>query len=249
MEIALSAVTNAGRLRRAAVTAEVSAHVILLAVQRIAAHPCHVTADSVLLSEAGDVRVLTLAPANPHQVEIELRQLLGELIGLAPAAPPALKAAAERGAGGGLENLEAELHAALIPINHAAARRALARLYRETRRANAAAGAPLAALAQSPAPPEVALPGGELEIDVEVEDPGLTSTPDGSGAGPEVEQLEEHVACRSDVGQLLSAFLEHTRSEARMSQDLRRMLGVEATPDPAGPAPDRVSGPLTDPKR
>jgi hypothetical protein len=103
MEIALSAVTNAGRSRMAAVTAEVGAHVVLLVTQQVVSSPFHVTADSVLLSDAGDVRLLPLSPASAHEAELELRQLLAGLLALAPAAPPALKAAAERGSGGGLE--------------------------------------------------------------------------------------------------------------------------------------------------
>ena len=88
-----------------------------------------------------------------RDVEIELRRLLAALLALSQSAPPALHAAGERGAVGDLAALEAELLAALIPLNHAAAGRALSRLYRETLRA------PRAALADpdvSPIPSSVA---------------------------------------------------------------------------------------------
>lgn len=312
MEIALSAVTDAGRCRMAAVTAEVGAHVVLLAAQQVASSPSHVTAHSVLLSEAGDVRVLPLSAASAHEAERELRQLLAQLLALAPAAPPALKAAAERDSGGGLEALEAELHAALIPINHAAARRALARLFRETRRASGGAGASLEATptggvgvtavpeartttptptsaVRAPSATElvsldaspVELMPADLDIDVDVDDDGPSTAPaldastskslDAARAadtpppvadvllrelgdrpaqasvidaaeraamdlaqGPVEHVLQEqhvleeqHVAQRSDVRELLASFLAHTRSEERMSEELRRMLGVE----------------------
>jgi hypothetical protein len=293
MEIALSAVTEAGRSRMAAVTAEVGAHVVLLAAQQVLPGPFHVTADSVLLSDTGEVRLLPLPAASPHEVELELRQLLAGLLALAPAAPPALKAAAERGSGGGLEALEAELHAALIPINHAAARRALARLFRETRRASGAAGAsldhtptfagevtPAAHVVAATLTPVSAVPAqeasraepisrdalhaeplqGDLDIDVDVVD-DESSRAASSGdevalradAAPPVMRLgaevlaeledspppspvsmdaafvdvDQQVAYRSDVRELLASFLEHTRSEERMSEELRRMLGVE----------------------
>lgn len=298
MEIALSAVTDAGRSRMAAVSAEVGAHVVLLAAQQVAPGPFHVTADSVLLSDTGEVRLVPLTAASPQEVEKELRQLLASLLGLAPAAPPALKAAAERDSGGGLEALEAELHAALIPINHAAARRALARLFRETRRASGAAAssseltppfagevtpvprvlaatlAPGALAAQGPSQAEprslAAAPAEpvqlELEIDIDVVDDEsskaaasggelamradlappvmrraeallpehsdhhpLSSTASGDAVGTHLDPgyVERDAAYRSDVGELLASFLAHTRSEDRMSEDLRRMLGVD----------------------
>lgn len=311
MEIALSAVTDAGRSRMAAVSAEVGAHVVLLAAQQVAARPFHVTAESVLLSETGEVRLLPLPAASPHEVELELRQLLAGLLGLAPAAPPALKAAAERSPGGGLAALEAELQAALIPINHAAARRALARLFRETRRASATGGAspeatPTPAGEVTPIPPgsattptaatavreqgslQVEPPSldvhhaepvqGDLDIDVDVVDddsPAASSCdvtdadtaspvmglgevmladpedppPTSSRATSHADELDahqsdsdQHVPCRSDVGELLESFLAHTRSEVRMSEDLRRMLGVERGASPSRGAGFVVSG-------
>lgn len=327
MEIALSAVTDAGRSRMAAVTAEVGAHVVLLAAQQVAPHPFHVTAESVLLSDTGDVRLLPLAPATSVEVELELRQLLAGLLTLAPAAPPAFKTAAERGAGGGLDALEAELHAALIPINHAAARRALARLFRETRRASGAVGASLeqtpvgaaevrsipaagAALTTAVAravrepsqaertpvnTPHAESAPGDLDIDVDVVDesepvqssaevvnradtpsaampvrdvtpaaaragePGLMDGPPPPPSNPRVEMGAVEVvlgcvdhqqdAARSDVGELLASFLAHTRSEERMTEDLRRMLGVERAPARGAYFVNRVARPGTDSRR
>jgi len=138
MEITLSAVIDAGRLRLAAVTAEVAGYVVLLTIQQVATTLQHVQAGAIWLTDTGDVRVQPLGTASPLEVETELRALLATLIGPSPTTPPALKAAAESVAGAGLDVLRAELHAALVPINHGAARRALARLYRETHRASGA---------------------------------------------------------------------------------------------------------------
>lgn len=132
MEITLSAVIEAARLRRAGVTAEVAGYIVLLAVQELARSPRRVTTDALLLTELGELRVANGGDrAGEMEIETALRQLLATLTGLAQSAAPALKLAAERSAGGHLGSLEVELTSALIPINHAAARRALARLYRE----------------------------------------------------------------------------------------------------------------------
>jgi hypothetical protein len=135
MDITLRTVTDAARLRVAAVTAEAAGYLVLLVVQQVASRPCHLSADSVLLTEAGDVSVRPGEDASALAVEVELRQLLAGLMALAHSSTPALRAGAERRASGDLAAFQAELQAALIPINHAAARRALARLYRETQKA------------------------------------------------------------------------------------------------------------------
>lgn len=135
MEITLSAVIQAARLRRAGVTAEVAGYVVLLALQELKRSPRRVSTDGLLLTETGELRVADAGAPVPDALEVELesdlRQLLASLTSLAQSVSPSLKIAAERASVGRLGALEAELMAALIPINHAAARRALARLYRE----------------------------------------------------------------------------------------------------------------------
>jgi hypothetical protein len=124
-----------------------------------------------------------------------LRTLLATLLALSSSPAPAISAVVERDASAGLQALAAELSAALIPINHAAARRALARLYRETRRAGGGAAdeaRPAAATpagttdaavpsavrveptrpappSAAPAPSVVSEAWAELDIEVEVE--------------------------------------------------------------------------------
>ena len=139
MEITLDRVIDAARQRRAAVTAEAAGYVVLLVLQQVAVRPCAVAAELVLLTAAGEVRIEPGPEVSARDVEAELRRLLAALLALSQSAPPALHAAGERGAVGDLAALEAELLAALIPLNHAAAGRALARLYRETLRAPRAA--------------------------------------------------------------------------------------------------------------
>jgi hypothetical protein len=159
MEITLSRVVEAARQRRAAVTANVGGYIVLLAAPRLAAHPCQITPDLIGLSAAGEVLLASGTPADPLETERGLRQLLRELLALSHAAPPALRAASERVATGDLAAFERELAAALIPLNHGASGRALARLFRETQRASHAQPSvgPASAEPSSPAPASVSV--------------------------------------------------------------------------------------------
>jgi hypothetical protein len=194
MDISLDLVIEAARRRLAAITPEGAGYIVLLATQQLIVHPCRVLPADLLLQEDGDVRICALPRASEQEVEAALRTLLATLLALSPSPAPAISAVVQRPRNAGLHPLAAELSAALIPINHAAARRALARLYRETRRAGgiAADGAPPAAsaraatdpavasgsLVESPSPaPTSAAPAlsvasegwAELDIDVEIE--------------------------------------------------------------------------------
>src|SRR6185436_16132560 len=118
MEITLSRVVEAARQRRAALTAEAGGYIVLLVLQRLAACPRQVTTDHVVLTATGEVELSASELGEARAVEMELRRLLGSLLALSQSAPPALRATSERAAVGDLAALEAELAAALIPINH-----------------------------------------------------------------------------------------------------------------------------------
>lgn len=90
---------------------------------------------TVFISEEG-----TVALVRPRkdivtgEAESSIRIILAKLLDASGSATPALTAAARRKTGNGLPALVEELEAALIPVNRAAGRRALARLARETKR-------------------------------------------------------------------------------------------------------------------
>jgi hypothetical protein len=323
MDISLDRVLEAARARRATLTPEVAGYVILLAAQQLAAERSQVSAQSVLLDETGDVLVKRASAASELDIEAMLRELLGDLIAVCSSPPPAIVAVAERGSSGDLRGLVAELSAALIPINHSAAHRALARLYREARRADGhmtdLSLPPLAERSAQPKPPSVpefAPEPGELDIDVEVEPEVAASAPDappspplreseeapeemaevvapqvdsemveatfaaeiapdplprdllapdlptrdpGLGHGSAVEPIISHVdgedpaepdeelrlvvpaaaprwtEARSDVQQLLGAFLAETRSIEHMLRVLRDMIGLDLSSPRGGP--------------
>lgn len=272
MDISLDRVLEAARERRATLTPEVAGYVILLAAQQLAAEQSQVSAQSVLLDETGDVLVERGAAANEHDIEAVLRELLRALIAVCSSPPPAIVAVAERGASGDLRGLVAELRAALIPINHSAAHRALARLFREARRADGHATdtslPPIVERGAQPTP--VAAPAaesGELDIDVMIEPEAAAAAPDpaprdllapdlptrdpGVGQRDAAEPVISHVdgeaepgatddelrlllpatprwtEARSDVQQLLDAFLAETRAVEPMLRALREMIGLD----------------------
>jgi hypothetical protein len=72
--------------------------------------------------------------------EASIRAALARLLDASGSQTPALSAASKRKSGGGLPALAEELEAALIPVNRAAGRRALARLAREVKRVTLGVG-------------------------------------------------------------------------------------------------------------
>ena len=72
--------------------------------------------------------------------EGSVRSILARLLESSGSQTPALGTASKRRAGGGLPSLVEELEAALIPVNRAAGRRALARLAREVKRVTLGVG-------------------------------------------------------------------------------------------------------------
>jgi hypothetical protein len=90
---------------------------------------------TVYISEEGTV-ALVRPKSNPAvgDAETSVRKILARLLDASGSQTPALSAAAKRSPGAGLRPLAEELEAALIPVNRAAGRRALARLAREVKR-------------------------------------------------------------------------------------------------------------------
>ncbi|MEZ4258302.1 MAG: hypothetical protein R3B36_04490 [Polyangiaceae bacterium] len=89
----------------------------------------------VYVSEEGSVALVRPKREGAQgDAEASVRAILAKLLEGSGSSTPALSAAAKRKAGQGLKSLSSELESALIPVNRAAGRRALARLAREVRR-------------------------------------------------------------------------------------------------------------------
>lgn len=90
---------------------------------------------TVFISEEGTVALVRpKKDAIAGNAEASVRALLAKLLEASGSGTPALTTAAKRRPGNGLPALVEELEAALIPVNRAAGRRALARLVREVKR-------------------------------------------------------------------------------------------------------------------
>jgi hypothetical protein len=95
-----------------------------------------------VLVDGGRVLVPSAPPSPPAHVEGALRRLLRELLEVSHGSAPALSALADGAPRGAVETFVDELESALIPVNRAAASRALARLARESLRARLASTKP-----------------------------------------------------------------------------------------------------------
>lgn len=202
MSVSLVEVMVAASQRLAPLSGECAGHAVLAAADQLLMSPRLVGAADVLIEESGSVRLGHGQAADARGCDEGLRGLLDGLLGVAHSGGAGLLRVGRRPATGDLAQLVKELEVALIPANRAAARRSLARLYRETCRAResgslsalpapvlpVAAPAPArellqvtevrwatAARPQAPSAPE---PSAECELDPAVEiEVDLTPTP------------------------------------------------------------------------
>lgn len=255
MDISLDRVIEAAQRRLAALTPEVAGYIMLLTTRALEPARLEVSGASVLLTEGGEVHVRPGPTVSEHEVETALRELLALLLELSGAPAPAITAVAAAPPNAGLSAFTEDLSAALIPINHAAARRALARLYRETYRAEGLSvdrepsppSSPVAAetpssLTAAP-PPVTAIYGAadlrELDIEVDLEPEAEPRQPAELGEPNGVEPVQADATgsipsasgpgseSRSDVRVLLHRFLPDSRSDEHMSRLLLAMIGVD----------------------
>ncbi len=173
MSVTLSEVTRAAKAHRAPLAGESAGYLVLAIADQVLSAPRLVQPGEIQLAEDGGLRVLSGRASSDAEAELGLRQALDGLLLVASSGSAALTRASRRTSPVGLSGLVRELEAALIPVNRSAARRALARLHRETTRALASGVLP----AEEPAPSVEVAPSVEaappiavvLEDDVEPE--------------------------------------------------------------------------------
>ena len=151
MSVNLEQIVVAGEARKASVAGEVAGYLILAAADELARAPREFSAEDVSLDERGTVSVGRGRACESEQTALLLREYLGELLGVSRPLPPALLRATRKSSGQ-VADLIRELEAALIPVNRAAARRALSRLQREVTQAEQTAGQRELRPRQVPAP-------------------------------------------------------------------------------------------------
>jgi hypothetical protein len=127
--------------RRVPLAPELAGYLVL----EIAEHADPVGGDvdprAVFVSEEGTVALVKpRREGHPGDAETSIRAMLSRLLDASGSQTPALAAAGKRKIPAGLPGLAEELETALIPVNRAAGRRALARLAREVRRVTLGVG-------------------------------------------------------------------------------------------------------------
>jgi hypothetical protein len=121
--------------KRVPLAPELAGYLILEIAEHADPHGGDVEPQSVFIGEEGTVALLKPKREKPvGDAEASARALLGRLLKAGGSQTPALAAASHRKTGHGLPAFAEELEAALIPVNRAAGRRALARLAREVKR-------------------------------------------------------------------------------------------------------------------
>jgi hypothetical protein len=214
---------------------------------------------SVFIGEEGSVALIKARREGAVEgTEASVRATLARLLEASGTQTPALAAAARRKSGAGLRALAEEIEAALIPVNRAAGRRALARLAREVKRvtlgvgrnalpSNADASPPSTRRTSSPsqaaireAAPAPSNPGFSKE-----EEPTTTrshipeellrkATPAEWSEMPTVqfEPPRGPSPSQADVDSLIDQFNVSGGGEQQHARDLKAMAGLEPTPPP-----------------
>jgi hypothetical protein len=135
VNVTVAEVLAGAEVRAVPLSAECVGYLILAAADQVGAAPRRIGASDLLLFEDGAVRVSGGRATDALSAEADLRSVLDVLLLRASAPTSGLLRASRRKPGAGVEGLVRELETALIPVNRAAAKRALARLERETVRA------------------------------------------------------------------------------------------------------------------
>lgn len=138
LSVTLEEVLGAAKARAASLVPETSGYLALAIADASARLPFRLDDDMVALTTEGSVQVARGTVVVPAQESAQrIRDMLARLLALSIGSAPALAAAsrARRESPVGVDGFIAELENALVPVNRAAARRALARLARETARA------------------------------------------------------------------------------------------------------------------
>ena len=134
--ITLEDILNVAQSKRVPIAPELAGYLTLELADAANAHGAtSIDTKTVYVSEEGSVAIVKpKTPGASDDVEAQLREVLTDLLAVTGSQTTALSQVAKRKSGAGVRALATELEAALIPVNRAAGRRALARMAREARR-------------------------------------------------------------------------------------------------------------------
>ncbi len=264
--------------RRVPLAPELAGYLVLEIAEHADPSGGEVDPKAVFVSEEG-----TVALVKPRRegatgsAEASIRAMLMRLLDASGSQTPALSAAGKRRGNAGLPALAEELETALIPVNRAAGRRALARLAREVRRVTLGVGrnalpsssdsAPSsrrASLASYPghgAGAEPPPPRASAHTFSREEDPTTArgqipdellrkAAPDTSNEMPTMQfepSAREPSPSQADVDSLISDFGVSGGGDQEHARDLKAMAGLEPTPRPPVDRPRPSAAPSSRP--
>jgi len=213
--------------KRVPMAPELAGYIALEIAERADPSAGDIDTRSVFLGDEGTVALVQPKRDNPTgDAETSVRAALARLLESSGSQTPALAAASRRKSGVGLPGLAAELESALIPVNRAAGRRALARLAREIKRATLGLGRHTL-----PSSSEVSSRSSSRSLPSPV-DPGPES---GASSSPQ-----------TTVDSLIAQFGVSSEGEQGLSRELRAIAGISETPSPPSSVPLSAS-PSNDP--
>lgn len=149
--------------KRVPLAPELAGYLALELAEGAGTQPGEIDPKQVYIGDEGSVAIVRRpsqsddAAANGKGAEASIRTILSRLLDASGSQTPALSSAAKKKTAAGMPALMQELEAALIPVNRAAGRRALARLAREAKRVTLGVGRNAAAgpRASSPSSPQL----------------------------------------------------------------------------------------------
>lgn len=140
MSVTLLHVWRAAGQRSVALSSESAGYLVLSVREALSVDPVRLELQDLLLQPDGSVRLSGPSLPDAHAAPESLRRLLEQLLDVASSVGPALARVAARSQPASVSAFAKELETALIPVNRAAARRALVRLARETARVGPSVG-------------------------------------------------------------------------------------------------------------
>jgi hypothetical protein len=246
------------RARKVPMAPELAGYLVLEVAESSANANAVVDPAQVHLGDEGTITIR--GAAQPGDGEGALRELLAALLEASGSQTPALAAVARKPSQAApLSILMQELESALIPVNRAAGRRALARLAREARRMQQSrGGGPLPAAAPKAPRPELPRPAARPPTPPRPPEKAAPSSsnlpvaPPKSGSIPATgsvlfgsQNLSEPPKAevpfeiqKDDIDQLLRTFeVSDARPAVEVARELKSMAGLEPTPPPPNFAP------------
>jgi hypothetical protein len=236
--------------KRVPLAAELAGYLALEMAEGVGSVAGALDATNVYVSDEGTVALVR--SRKDGDAEDSIRSLLAKLLEAGGTQTPALGMAAKKASGAGAAGLARELEGALIPVNRAAGRRALARLAREVKRVRLGVGRnasipPAERTGRASVPDGRARPSAPSFSEEEpataakraVEPELLPEQPTKKMPTPPPPESEElhpvEEAAKDDVDELLSNFgVSGQKEDKSLARELKAMVGVEPTPPPLG---------------